>query len=189
MISKHKQSKFKEVLGKVMEPIALGLLALLFIIPSITVINLEPITKNLKQFTDVLGVTTSSEILIDLVGGTHEVLTSEKIYREDDGNFTYQALLTKRESDFYSKPILEIQNRTDEEKALTFMGTTLNPTRSDIGLIINDQSYKLQKSNGESEDVQILLRPQSKYIVYLTVESVVGVQFSEDFEMKITVAQ
>jgi len=189
MPNKQRKSRFKEISSKVFEPIALGLLALLFIIPSITVINLEPITKSLKQFTDVLGVTTSSEIIVDLVGGTHEILSSEKIYREDDGNYTYQAVLTKRESDFYSKPVLEIQNRTDEEKTITFMGTTLNPTRSDIGLIINDQSYRLQKSNGESENVEILLRPQRKYIVYLTVESLIGIQFSEDFEMEITTQQ
>jgi citrate lyase gamma subunit len=67
------------------------------------------------------------------------------------------------------------------------MGTTLNPTRSDIGLIINDQAYRLQKSSGESETVEILLRPQSEYLIYLTVESIVGVQFSEEFEMQITV--
>jgi hypothetical protein len=181
------KTKFKEVLGKILEPIALGLLALLFIIPSITVVNLEPITKNLKKFTDVLGVTTSTEVIVDLVGGTHEILSGEKVYKEEDGQYIYEAVLTKRESDFYSKPILNLENRSEEEKTVTFLGTTLNPTRTDIGLIINDQSYKLQKSNGESETVEILLKPQSEYLVYLTVESVIGVQFSEDFDMEITV--
>jgi hypothetical protein len=182
-----RKTKFKEVLGKILEPIALGLLALLFIIPSITVVNLEPITKNLKKFTDVLGVTTSTEVIVDLVGGTHEILSGEKVYKEEDGQYIYEAVLTKRESDFYSKPILNLENRSEEEKTVTFLGTTLNPTRTDIGLIINDQSYKLQKSNGESETVEILLKPQSEYLVYLTVESVIGVQFSEDFDMEITV--
>jgi hypothetical protein len=182
-----KKTKFKEFIGKILEPIALGLLALLFIIPSITVINLEPITKNLKNFTNVLGVTNSSEVIVDLVGGTHEVLSAEKIYSEEDGSYTYSAVLTKRGSDFYSKPILKIENRTQEDKDITFMGTTTNATRSDIGLIINDQAYKLQKSSGESETVEILLRPQSEYLVYLTVESIVGVQFSEEFEMNIGV--
>jgi hypothetical protein len=182
-----RKTKFKEVSGKILEPIALGLLALLFIIPSITVVNLEPITKNLKKFTDVLGVTTSTEVIVDLVGGTHEILSGEKVYKEEDGQYIYEAVLTKRESDFYSKPILNLENRSEEEKTVTFLGTTLNPTRTDIGLIINDQSYKLQKSNGESETVEILLKPQSEYLVYLTVESVIGVQFSEDFDMEITV--
>jgi hypothetical protein len=185
MITKKKKSKFKELFSKVMEPIALGLLALLFIIPSITVINLEPITRNIKEFTDVLGVTSSSEVIVDLVGGTHEILSSEKVHRDDSGNYIYEAILTKRGSDFYSKPILKIENRSEEDKILTFFGTTMNPTRSDIGLIINDQAYRLQKSSGESETVEILLRPKSEYMVYLTVESVIGIQFSEDFEIKI----
>jgi hypothetical protein len=185
MVNHNKKSKFKTVFGKILEPFALGLLALLFIIPSITVINLEPLTKNIKQFTDVLGVTTSSEVIVDLIGGTHEVLAGEKIYRNENGEYIYEAVLTKRGSDFYSKPILKLENRTDDEKTITFLGTTINPTRSDIGLIVNDLSYKLQKASGESETVEILLRPQSEYLVYLTVESVVGVQFSENFEMKI----
>jgi hypothetical protein len=187
MITKKKKSKFKEISGKVMEPIALGLLALLFIIPSITVINLEPITKNIREFTDVLGVTSGSQVIVDLVGGTHEILSSEKVHRDDDGNYVYEAVLTKRGSDFYSKPILRIENRSEEDKTLTFLGTTTNPTRSDIGLIVNDQAYRLQRASGESSTVEILLRPQSEYMVYLTVESVIGVQFSEDFEMKISV--
>jgi hypothetical protein len=187
MITKKKKTKFKEFLGKIMEPIALGLLALLFIIPSITVINLEPITKNLKKFTNVLGVTKSSEVIVDLIGGTHEVLNAEKIYKNEDGNYTYSAILTKRGSDFYSKPILKVQNRTEEEKTLVFLGSTTTPTQSNIGLIINDQAYRLQKPNGESETVEILLRPQREYLVYLTVESIVGIQFSEEFEMDITI--
>jgi hypothetical protein len=187
MISKNKKLQFKETLGKIIEPVALGILALLFIIPSITVLNLKPITKSIKEFTDVLGVTSNQTIIVDLVGGTHEIVSAEKIYKDGDSGYIYEAVLTKRESDFYSKPILQLRNNSNEDKTVTFLGTTLNPTRSDIGLIINDQEYKLQRSNGQSELVEILLKPQATYDVYLTVESVVGVQFSEDFNLKIGV--
>lgn len=187
MISKNKKLQFKETLGKIIEPVALGILALLFIIPSITVLNLKPITKSIKEFTDVLGVTSNQTVIVDLVGGTHEIVSAEKIYKDGDSGYIYEAVLTKRESDFYSKPILQLRNNSNEYKTVTFLGTTLNPTRSDIGLIINDQEYKLQRSNGQSELVEILLKPQATYDVYLTVESVVGVQFSEDFNLKIGV--
>ncbi len=187
MVQLPKRSKLKEFTSKILEPIALGLLALLFIIPSITVINLEPITKNLKEFTDVLGVTTANQVIIDLVGGTHEIVSTERIYKDGENGYTYEAMLTKRESDFYSKPILQIRNNTQEDKVLSFLGTTLNPTRSDIGLIVNSQEYKLQSSQGISETVEILLKPQSTYDVFLTVESVVGIQFSEEFDMSITI--
>lgn len=185
MISKSKKAQFKESLGKIVEPIALGILALIFIIPSITVINLEPITKSIKEFTNVLGVTSSDQVLIDLVGGTHEIVSNERIYKEGDTGYTYEAILTKRESDFYSKPILKLINNSQEDKLITFLGSTLNPTRSDIGLIVNDQEYKLQTSSGISESVEILLRPQSEYDIYLTIENILGVQFSEEFDMSI----
>lgn len=187
MITKSKRSKFKEVVNKILEPIALGLLALLFIIPTITVVNLEPITKNIKDFTDVLGVTTSSEVIIDIVGGTHEVVRSERIQKINDQEYKYEATLTKRDADFYSKPILQIRNNSEVEKTLTFFGTTINPTRSDIGLIVHDQYYRLQKSRGESQEVNILIRPGGMFDVYLTIESVIGVQFSEDFEMRVRI--
>lgn len=185
MITRNNQSKVKNLLGKILEPIALGLLALLFIIPTLAVINLEPITRDIKEFTNVLGVTTNSKVIVDLVGGTHEVLSVEKISKDGDSGYIYNAMITQRDSDFYSKPILQISNNTDEEKILTFLGTTLNPTQSNIGLIINDQVYTLQHSTGQSESVEILLKPQAKYNIYLTVESLVGIQFSEEFEMKI----
>jgi hypothetical protein len=187
MINKSKKAQFKDILGKILEPIALGIFALIFIIPSITVINLEPITKSIKEFTNVLGVTSNEPILIDLVGGTHEIVSNERIYKEGDTGYKYEAILTKRESDFYSKPILKLINNSEEDHTVSFLGSTLNPTRSDIGLIVNDQEYKLQNAQGISEAVEILLRPQSEYLVYLTVESVVGVQFSEELDISVTI--
>lgn len=182
-----KKSKLKNTIGKILEPVALGLLALLFIIPTITVINLEPITGRLKDFTDVLGVTSGSGVIVDIVGGTHQIISSERIQRISDEEYKYEAILTKRDSDFYSKPILQIRNNSDEDKTITFSGFTINPTRSEIGLIIQDQAYRLQDSRGQTSNVEVLIRAGSMYDVYLTVESLIGVQFSEDFEMKITI--
>ncbi len=67
-----KENKIKRTLALVVEPIALGLVALLFIIPAITVINLQPITKRLKDI-NVLGVTNRSVLQINIVGGSHQI--------------------------------------------------------------------------------------------------------------------
>ncbi|MCD4756566.1 hypothetical protein K8R20_03055 [bacterium] len=185
MITKNNQSKVRSFSGKILEPLALGLLALLFIIPALTVMNLKPLTKDTKDFSNVLGVTTNSQIIVDLIGGTHEILSVEKIYKDGESGYRYGTLLAQRDSDFYSKPILQITNNTNEEKILTFLGSTLHPTQSKIGLIINDQAYGLQDSTGQSELVEILLKPRVAYDIYLTVENTVDIQFSEEFEMKI----
>jgi hypothetical protein len=187
MISHRKKIKFKESLSKVFEPIALGILALVFIIPTLTVINLEPITKDLKDFNNVLGVNTQNKVNVNLFGGTHEIVTSEKVYRDRDGGYIYEAKLAKRNADFYSKPILRVVNSTNEDKELSFLGSTLNPSKTEIGLIINNQSYTLQEKDGESQIVSVLIRPDVIYDIYLTVDSSVSVQFTEDFGMNLAI--
>lgn len=178
-----KENKFKKTLALVVEPIALGLLALLFIIPTITVVNLQPLTKKLKEI-NVLGVNSSEELKVNIIGGTHQVFFSEKLASEE-GRYLYSTKLTKREADSYSKPILEIINTTGENKEIEIYGGTHLPTKSDIGLIIMDQKYRLQEPNGDILRQSISLVPNEKYLIYLYIESFSDVQFEEDFELTI----
>ncbi|MDY0097317.1 MAG: hypothetical protein RBS01_03150 [Candidatus Dojkabacteria bacterium] len=178
-----KNQKFKKFATLVLEPVAFGLLALLFIIPSITVINLEPITKALKQI-DVLGVSNKSEISINVIGGTHQIFNKEKV-EEVDGVYTYTTVLTRREADRYSKPILEVVNSKQEEVVLEIYGNTVLPTGSDITMIIEDQVYRLQSPNGDISSQKISLVPNKKYVIFLAIESFSNVQFEEDFTLKI----
>ena len=69
--------KIKQFVTLILESIAFGLLALLFIIPSITVINLEPITKSLKEL-NVLGVSSRSELSINMIGEHIKSLTEKR---------------------------------------------------------------------------------------------------------------
>lgn len=178
------ENKLKKTLALVVEPIALGLVALLFILPAITVVNLQPITKTLKKL-DVLGVTNSSELKINIVGGKHQIFLNENINSTEDGKYIYTTKLTKRESDSYSKPILEIINNKDETINLDIYGESSTVTGSDIGLIIKDQRYRLQESNGNTNTERISILPNERYIVYLYIESFSNVQFEEDFELTI----
>jgi hypothetical protein len=178
-----KKAQFKKIFVVVIEPIAFGLLALLFIIPTITVVNLKPITKKLQNL-DVLGISNKAELQITIVGGTHQIFDREKLQAED-GVYSYTTTLKRRESDRYSKPVLEIINNKEEETTLEIYGYTHLPTKSDITIIINDQVYRLQSSNGDVQTQEILLLPKQKYILYLAVENFSNVQFDEDFELKI----
>ncbi len=179
-----KNQKLKKFFTLILEPFAFGLLALIFIIPTITVINLEPITKVLKDW-NVLGVSDNSKLSINIIGGTHQIFNREKVQQNEEGIYIYTTTLTKRESDRYSKPVLEILNDRDEEIKLEIYGNTALPTHSNISIIINDQVYILQSSNGDVTTQNVLLLPNQKYIVYLVVESFSNVQFSENFELKI----
>lgn len=178
-----KENKIKKTLALVVEPIALGLVALLFIVPAITVINLQPITKKLKDL-NVLGVTNSSQLQINVVGGSHLIFQNEKVDLVED-KYIYKTKLTKRDADSYSKPIIEIINNKEESINLDIYGGTTLPTRSDIGLIIEDQRYRLQEPNGDRRIQKVIIPAKERYIVYLYVESFSDVMFEEDFELTI----
>lgn len=178
------RNTFKKTLSLIIEPIALGLVALLFIIPTITVMNLQPLTKSIKKL-DVLGVTNTAELKVNIVGGTHQAFYNETLDSQD-GKYVYKTELTKREADSYSKPILEIINNKEENVNLDIYGGTSIPTGSEIGLIINDQKYKLQESNGTITTQRITVLPKERYIVYLYIESFSDVKFTQDFELTIS---
>ena len=176
----------KKVFTQILEPFALGLLALFFILPIITVMNLTPITKQIQKL-DILGVTTQDEVIVRLVGGKHEIFSSESLNKLEDFKYSYSVRLGKRASDSYSKPILEIENKSGEYKVVTFWGQTLSNTRSDIYLIINEDTYRLQDNRGDTQTQEIPLPAGEKIIVFLALENLSGVQFSEIFDMTITV--
>lgn len=176
----------KNIFTQILEPFALGLLALFFILPIITVMNLTPLTRQIQKL-DILGVTTQDEVIVRLVGGKHEIFSSESLNKLEDFKFSYSVRLGKRASDSYSKPILEIENKGGEDKNITFWGQTLSNTRSDIYLIINEDTYRLQDNRGDTQKQEITLPPNEKIIVFLALENLSGVQFSEIFDMTITV--
>ena len=179
-----KNNKLKKTLSLVIEPIALGLLALLFIIPTITVINLKPLTKKIKDV-DVLGLSQNARLEITLVGGTHQIFNQEKLEQEEDGTYKYTTIITSRDANRYSKPILEIKNGKSSSVKLEVYGYTDLPIHSDISLIINDQIYRIQNPQGNTITQRILLEPNQKYIVYLAIESFSNVKFNEDFTLEI----
>lgn len=186
MPNKLNSPQFKRVIGQILEPFALGLLALLFIIPTITVFNLSPITKTLEKL-DVLGVSSKEEVAFTLVEGKHDIIRSEYLIKNEDGNYTYSTTLSKRASDNYSKPIIEIKNNTQSQQTIVLYGQTKTPTRSNISVIINNHPYKLQSDSNVTYPQEITIDPNTTVIMFLNVENLAGVQFSEEFEMQLKV--
>lgn len=178
--------KAKFVFLQVLEPFALGILALLFIIPTITVMNLTPLTKELKKL-DVLGVTSQEDIKIDMVGGKHEIFSNENLSKIDNNRYTYSTNLNKRASDIYSKPILKISNRGSADKKVVFFGQTLSNTRSDVFLMIGKEKFRIQDGQGETYKQEITIKAGSEETIFLSIENLSGVQFSEIFDMDISV--
>ena len=71
--------KTKNLLPQIIEPFAIVALLCLFIVPTLTVINLSPITKEVQDKT-VIGVNpVSSNTVVKLVGGTHAIFKNETL--------------------------------------------------------------------------------------------------------------
>jgi len=183
-----KPNKIKRFFSVVMEPFALGLLALLFIIPTITVMNLSPITKKLEKL-NVLGVNTSSSLSVTLVGGKHDIFTQENLNKISDTEYSYTVKLNKRSADSYSKPVLELENKSTEVQEISLLGQTENINKSNISILIDDKVYKLQDDKGFTYPHEIFLAPSEKAVLFLSVESLTGIQFSDDFDLQVKVVE
>lgn len=179
-----KKRKNRKIFLQVVEPIALIALLLLFVIPILTVINLKPLVKPIPQ-KDVLGIINESDPNIYLVGGKHEVFREEVLNRLKPLLYSYSTQLVKRESSYYSKPILSVENRDSTKYTLSFSGQTISNTLSDISILTDKTQCILQSEQGDISVCNIDVNPYENLVVFLSVENSSPVLFSELFDMSI----
>jgi hypothetical protein len=183
-ISRNKRKQFIQKAGSFLEPFALGILCLLFIIPGLTFLNLTPIVKNLTS--NVLGAKDETGFDIELVGGDHKVFQNEHIVKDSDTKYTYDANILAHNSGEYSKPILVVKNVSNETQDISFSGSTETPTGSRIGLIYDDTFYELQDEDGRTTTKTLSIDSLDTVTIFLSEERFVDVQFSETFYMDIS---
>jgi hypothetical protein len=179
-------SKFKNFIGNVFEPVALVLLVLLFIIPTLTILNLSPITKAAPT-SNVLGVNTSATVLVTLVGGEHKVITNEQLTKSSDSSYSYTSTLGIRGIGTYSKPILQIQNNTESSQKITFYGGISELTSSTIYLVVNNQKYQIRDENGQTYTQEITVNPSKSIEIGLSIVNSDPINFTENFNLNIAV--
>jgi len=179
--------KTKTILSKLAEPLLIVALITIFVLPILSVINLSPKTGEIKK-SDILGASTQSGCTVDLIGGQHKIFSSEKLTQtEGIGMFEYTVTIGKRSAGRYSKPILRIKNKTDQQKTIIFDGQTAINTKSDIFLLSGNNSYILQNSTGITHTEKLTFNPNEEKIIFLAVENSANVQFSEIFKMTISI--
>jgi len=183
-ISKNKKQRFLSKAGRFLEPFALGILCLLFIIPALTFSNLTPLTQKLNP--NVLGTEDKTGFDIELVGGNHNVFQSEHLLKNEDGNYKYDTKILKHTSGDYSKPILLIENTSSISQDVTFAGRTEIPIGSRIGIIYNNKFHVLQNNTGKTTEVTLPLDPLNTTNIFLSVEAFSDVRFQETFYIDIS---
>jgi hypothetical protein len=183
-ISKNKKQQITSKIGRFLEPFALGILCLLFIIPALTFSNLTPLIQKINP--NVLGTKDEIGFGIELVGGSHNVFQNEHLLENEDGSYKYDTKILNHASGDYSKPILLIENISSIDKSVTFSGRTEIPIGSRIGIIHNNKFHVLQDNIGETTEVTLSLDPLNTTNIFLSVEAFSDVHFQETFYMDIS---
>jgi len=183
-ISKNKKQQITSKIGTLLEPFALGILCLLFIIPALTFSNLSPLTQKINP--NVLGIQDETGLNIELIGGSHNIFQNEHFLKNKNGTYKYDTRILSHSAGSFSKPILLIENISSMNQNIIFHGSTELPTGSRIGIIFNNRFYELQNSEGETSEIILTLDSLSTSNIFLSVESFSDIQFQETFYMDIS---
>lgn len=177
----------KNLLPQLLEPIAIVVLLALFIIPTLTIINLSPITQESKN-RDVLGVSSDQTTLtINKVGGQHNIFKNEKLERNEFGEYTYSSTVTKRDGrKVFSKPILEVKNDTGMKRSVLLYGYINNSRNANLSIKVGKERYVLNDSNNQSYTREITVEPGEKKVLYLEIKNEERVYFNQEFVLDIT---
>ena len=177
----------KNLLPQVFEPLAIVVILGLFLIPTLTVINLSPITQENKQ-RDVLGATSSpNSVVIEMLNKESEIFSAETLRKESEGTYIYTATAESREGGKeYSKQVFKITNKSNGQQRLVVDGYTDSTSSSNFSLKIDGVWYVLRDDSKEMYKREIILEPNATKTVYISTYSDSNILFKEVFTVNIS---
>lgn len=177
----------KNLLPQVFEPLAIVAVLGLFIIPTLTVLNLSPITRENKQ-RDVLGATSSpNSVVIEMLNKESEIFSNETLRKDGEGAYVYTATTESREGGKeYSKQAFKITNRSHSQQRLIVDGYTDSTSSSNFSLKIDGVWYVLRDDSKEMYKREIVLEPNATKTVYISTYNENNVLFKEVFTVNIS---
>lgn len=178
----------KSLLPKIFEPLTIVLILALFLIPTLTVLNLSPITQENKQ-SNVLGVTDSpNNISIELLNKDDNIFVGETLRREKDRDYVYTTEVQPREKEReYSKQAFRISNRSNGKQKVVVSGYANSTSSSHFSLKVDGVWYVLRDDSKEMYEREIVLGPNSTKTVYISTYSEKSILFKEAFTVNISV--
>lgn len=166
--------------GSFLEPFAIILLLMLYLIPVVAVINLSPrVRQSYEEGKSVLGIRNEGALSVTSITGIHSVITNEDFYQQLPHRYVYSAKLSVRDAGQYSKPVLRISNPTSAPQAVEFVASKESSSTSEIGVIFDDVNYILLESSGKVVSRSLEVAPNSEITIYLTVSNASRANFSE----------
>jgi len=177
----------KNLLPQVFEPLAIVVILGLFLIPTLTVINLSPITQENKH-DNVLGATSSPHSIgIEMLNENDEIFVSDTLRKKRDGEYVYSAEVGPRKGEKeYSKPAFRITNRSSSKQKLVVDGYADSTSPSNFSLKIDGIWYVLRDGSRKMYEREIVLESNATKTVYISTYSDSNILFKEVFTVNIS---
>ncbi|MBI2357218.1 hypothetical protein HYV12_04175 [Candidatus Dojkabacteria bacterium] len=182
---KREIKRFRNKVGKYMDPLAIIAMILVLLLPALTVINLSPLSKsNVKTNKNVLGEAVGKDLGFVLVGGVHDYIKEELLDFPSEDTYQYVATIIKHNPGRYSKPIVQIVNENSQEQAVTVSALMATTSNTEVSIIVNEKEYRLVSSEGEPYTTSIVLPSKSENIMYLKLVTQTPTLFNNNIELQ-----
>lgn len=188
---KREIKRYQQKLTVVFEPLAiLGLIALIalpiFVVQNLNV-GLLPQKATQTSDSQVLGTSDRTDFHAEVIGGKHNVFSDINLEQTADGIIRYSALVEKYKKGSYSKPVLKVNNPTEQPITVLIGGRTNISSRAVYGIQIDNKKYVVQNYDGARDVYKILIPSKSSEEFYLTLDSDFASNSQNQFELTISV--
>ncbi len=173
---KREIKRFKNRFSSLSDPLGIVALILLFLLPTLAVLNLSPQYKSRED--NVLGVIDGEDVGLVMVGGVHDIIKEEYMDFKNEKLVEYSSKIIKAKSSRYSKPIIQITNPKSEKSDIRVSALTQLASSQKISVVLDGFEYILQDTDGTSTPQTISLSPSSKSDIYLVVTNTQDILFN-----------
>lgn len=186
----NKLQKFTDKFGIFLDPfIILGILSL-FLIPTLTVLNLTPDTMPESQKQTVLGTTDTSTVFITPNVEKSDGIWMDGVSQIDDETYTFTFSHSAHKKGQYVNLIFTAENPTEDEKKLHiisgFEGVAMG---TKVSVMVNDVKFVVLGPDGKTYPPTIYIQPDEKIQAYLVIENDQDVNFDSGFSLDLHVAK
>lgn len=174
---------------KLFDPFIIIGIFLLFVIPTLSVLNLKPGTYPKQRESNVLGLTDQDYVSVEKSVTLDENIVNEfQIQRAEKDLYDSSFEISPTEEGDYSTPIFKAINPSPDQKMIAvFPEFEVNNNNTKISLQLNDTKFVVKDFDGSTYIPSIYLPAQKETEILLVVEANKAVNFSQNVKMELKV--
>ena len=174
--------------GAALDPFLILGIFILFLIPVITVINLTPGEKTVRETESVLGSTDPERVSILANTAPAEGITVDKVTQNSEKTYTMYVLHDAHEAGTYTNALFTATNGTPDEKQINITSTFESvPADTTVSLMVEGVRFIILDEDGTTYPPTLYLTPDSATNADIEIQSENDVNFSSGFSLVLTV--